>query len=294
MFSDFDIHSSELIREISPNENMFGPLERIEHYFRVGQSALNCIGMSLQMAQRSVADVKHILDLPCGHGRVLRYLKAAFPQAEITACDILQDGVDFCRSTFDAVGVYSSTDPTKIPLESDHYDLIWVGSLFTHLDRELWHSFLDMFRRCLRRDGLLVFTAHGSVDYVKIVDGKAEMRDWQRNLLRHQFERSGFAYYDYDGTPGYGSSLSSPAWVTAQVAQFSELRLVLCSERACAWHQDVYAYVRDPDWQMQRPRVTVPDIASTRLQMALNGGKRRTKDLLRPGYHALKRLFRRK
>ena len=63
-----------------------------------------------------VADVKRILDLPCGHGRVLRYLSAAFPEAEITACDIMREGVDFCASTFGAIPVYSQDDPQQIPL----------------------------------------------------------------------------------------------------------------------------------------------------------------------------------
>ena len=64
-------------------------------YFNVGRSALECIDICLRAAQMGVFDVKRILDLPCGHGRVLRYLRAAFPEAEITACDILRDGVDF-------------------------------------------------------------------------------------------------------------------------------------------------------------------------------------------------------
>ena len=79
-----------------------------------------------------------ILDFPCGHGRVLRYLRAEFPQAEITACDLLRDGVDFCAANFGAIPVYSDPDPSRIGLPRDAFDLIWVGSLFTHFDAARW------------------------------------------------------------------------------------------------------------------------------------------------------------
>src|SRR4051794_26106944 len=97
---DYDIIENTVNRIISPKEEMVtkemvtsGKRER--HYFGVGRSALECIDISVRAAQTNVSDVKRILDLPCGHGRVLRYLKAAFPEAEITACDIMRDGVDF-------------------------------------------------------------------------------------------------------------------------------------------------------------------------------------------------------
>ena len=47
-----------------------------------------------------------MLDFACGHGRVMRTLKAAFPDALLTACDIDRDGVDFCARTFGAAPVY--------------------------------------------------------------------------------------------------------------------------------------------------------------------------------------------
>src|SRR4029453_9635557 len=81
-----------LIEEISPNDGMFVG-NRI-HYFAVAQGALECIRVALLAAGKQ--DVRSILDLPCGHGRVLRKLKAEFPDAALTGCDIERDGVDFC------------------------------------------------------------------------------------------------------------------------------------------------------------------------------------------------------
>jgi len=85
-----------------------------EYYFRCGRSAVECIQNALAIAAIPQPRIKRILDLPCGHGRVLRYLRAAFPEAEIAACDLLRDGVDFCSSTFGATAVYSSDEPDAI------------------------------------------------------------------------------------------------------------------------------------------------------------------------------------
>src|SRR5437870_5495298 len=95
------------------------PDHALSHYLESGRAALTAAGKT---------DVRRILDLPCGHGRVLRVLKAAFPGAALTACDIDRDGVDFCASRFGAEPVYSVEDPGRIPVRGP-FDLIWVGSL---------------------------------------------------------------------------------------------------------------------------------------------------------------------
>ena len=95
--------------------------------------------------------------MPCGHGRVLRTLRAAYPQAEIVACDIDTDGVDFCAKTFDAIPVYSKENPEEIDLRRK-FDLIWVGSLFTHIRDERWPEFLSFFSRVLAPGCVLIFT----------------------------------------------------------------------------------------------------------------------------------------
>jgi SAM-dependent methyltransferase len=147
-----------------------------EQYFHCGRSALECIQKALDIASISPNRIKRILDLPCGHGRVLRYLKAAFPEAEIAASDLLREGVDFCSSTFGATAVYSCDEPEAIPLEPGSFELIWVGSLFTHLDAPLWSRFLAVLRSSLCAGGLLVFSTHGREAYQRMVGGTLQRR----------------------------------------------------------------------------------------------------------------------
>src|SRR5690349_8568241 len=112
-----------VIEEISPHDEMYGGDP--ERYFKVGQSAIDFIQPALRAT--GLPAPERILDLPCGHGRVLRFLKAVFPNAELVACDINRDGVDFCAETFGARPVYSVDDARRVELPGT-FDLIWCGS----------------------------------------------------------------------------------------------------------------------------------------------------------------------
>ena len=246
----WDFQDAALDRSIHPSELMHH--DDVSRYLWVGASALDCIEAALVAARKRPEDLARILDLPCGHGRVMRYLRAAFPGAEITGCDLLRDGVDHCAARYNAVPVYSCDDPERIPLKAG-YDLIWVGSLFTHLPRDLWVRFLKTFESVLGPNGLLVFTTHGrqSLKWLQETD---EAYHLGRNTLPllAQFDRHNFGYVRYPGSEHYyGMSLSTTGWVCDLIEAETELRLALFGERAWACHQDVYACVRDPGW---RPR----------------------------------------
>src|SRR5438874_12247978 len=64
--------------DISSNDLMYNTDPR--YYFFWGQQAMKSVRLAMLVAGKTA--VRKILDLPCGHGRVLRTLKAAFPDAE--------------------------------------------------------------------------------------------------------------------------------------------------------------------------------------------------------------------
>jgi SAM-dependent methyltransferase len=85
-----------LITELSPKDTMFDG--RADHYLRVGLSALEAI----EAGMFGAPEPQTILDLPCGFGRVTRMLRARYPEAAITVCDLDRPGVDFSAATFGA------------------------------------------------------------------------------------------------------------------------------------------------------------------------------------------------
>ncbi|HET6573563.1 MAG TPA: class I SAM-dependent methyltransferase, partial [Fimbriiglobus sp.] len=146
-------------RDIHPDDGMLLPVpEGPDHYFGVGRSALRAVTAALLAAGAPAP--RRILDLPCGYGRVLRALRAAFPDAAVTACDLNRGGVDFCATLGAAPA--DSADPIDRAGITGPFDLIWCGSLLTHLDRPGWDEFLTFFHRVLAPGGVCVVTTHGA------------------------------------------------------------------------------------------------------------------------------------
>ncbi len=228
----------DVIQDISPKDDMFQG--NLQHYFHVGESALECINTALSAIGKSPEVIRTILDLPSGYGRVLRILKAAFPYAKITACDLDRSAVDFCAEKFNALPVYSSKFISNIFFPGT-FDLIWVGSLFTHLDSGDWLSFLKLFNRILNPGGLLIITLHGPAVIQNITSNKNSygLQAGELSSLLSQYSQQQFGYVDYPGQAGYGISVSSPANTLQILQKYPSFKLLSYQERGWDDHQDV-------------------------------------------------------
>lgn len=220
----------DISEEISPNDGMYTGTTP-QRYFGVGKLTVRLV--RLAMLETRKADLERILDFGCGYGRVLRALKAAFPNAELTASDVGRDAVDFCARAFGAKPVYSAVDPKQVSFDGE-FDLIWVGSLFTHLSAERWTTFLDLLESVLAPEGLLMFTTNGRNVHEELSGGvvKWGLSDEGLAAVLTGFEKEGFGYSDWSGAADYGTSLARPSWACAQVERRDGLRLVTYREKA--------------------------------------------------------------
>src|SRR5689334_7802613 len=234
----------EVDDRLSPTEQM--PTGDLAGYLATGASALKAVRLALLAAR--APEPQRILDLPCGHGRVLRWLAAAFPDARLTACDLLTDGVDFCAEAFGAAPVHSVPEPS-VELFGATYDLIWVGSLLTHVDVAAWDRFVALFDALLAPGGVLVATTHGELVAERMRQGHHygyPSRAVERTL--RTYDHAGFAFLEQSPTEiDYGITVARPAWVVDRLTRTTDQRVVLCSEALWANHQDVVALVKRPN-----------------------------------------------
>jgi SAM-dependent methyltransferase len=231
---------AQITRELAPDDQMAWP--GLEHYLAVGRSGVSAVlgALGLSPTER----IERFLDLPCGHGRVARHLVAAFPGAEGFFCDLDKSGVEYCSRTFGGTGIVSRPELTDATLPRD-LDLIWVGSLFTHVDEDRTARWLAFLAQHLRHGGTLVATFHGlwstrtqqthpmidDASWVKIEDG---------------FSRSGYgysAYAEYD-VGDYGISLVVPARIISMATAIDGIRVASYTERGWADNHDVLALSR--------------------------------------------------
>ena len=188
-------------------------------YLKAGLSAVACIDDVLRAF--TPPEIKSVLDMPSGYGRELRFLVRRFPAATFTACDIQPGAVDFCAREFGARPVTSQPDVRAVAFETN-FDLVWCGSLITHLDTTATLELLELFARHLNPSGVAIFTTNG--DYVanKMLHEGAtyDLPEDYIPPITASYAATGDGYHDYprglgyfDFHPagrGYGVSLMSP------------------------------------------------------------------------------------
>jgi SAM-dependent methyltransferase len=232
-----DDDSLAVIQEICPGDAMHDYAPQL--YFSAGRDALRAVRLAMLAAGLEKAE--NVLDFASGGGRALRHFKAAFPDAALTACDILPHQVDFCSRTFGATGVVSDGDPDGLDLEGP-FDVIWCGSLLTHVDEQMWSKVLSLFNRVAAHGGVIVFTAYGRViaEMVRAGVNKLNLADDQIEEALRAYDETGFSF---QATRWDGDTLASRQWVCGQLERFPELDLLIYLEHG--WlAQDVIACTR--------------------------------------------------
>lgn len=237
----YDLSHLRPNRTVSPKDGMVYPGVE-EQYFDLGRRALELVLFSAQLCDKP--HYPDILDLPCGYGRVLRWLRAEYRYARITACDLDRPAVDFCAAELGAIPMYSQPDLRALPFAAQ-FDLIWVGSLLTHLPEAQWLVALDCFVRWTRECGVLIFSTHGRCYTSLLARGQRNVTEnINKPALLEDFARTGFAFQPYfeDPTRQYGVSATSPEWLQRVLQRYPDVIMRAYLEEAWGMQDVVILY----------------------------------------------------
>lgn len=231
----------EELRAISPLDTMLDSGE--ESYFKIGWTAQH-------ICQKALGDrrPKRVIDFPVGFGRVVRWLRYAWPGAEIFGVELDRHALSFVKEKFGVQPVEADANLANTKIIGDA-DLIFSGSLLTHFDEWQWDAFIRLCVSSLGDDGVFVFTTHGRVAALQIRENPLRFGELiDGRALYAAYKQSGFAYLPYSaGHPTFGVSLSSPAWVMNKLQAVPELKIIGFEEQG--WGQDVIVCKRNP-WPM--------------------------------------------
>ena len=222
--------------------------EEIAHYIHVGKSAIRNIEAALGLAGRSFADLEYCLDMACGYGRVLRWLVQLIPPERITACELVDESIRFCHEEFGVEALLSELDLRSMRFPRN-YDLIWVGSLFTHLMPGEDIAFLQVLARALNPRGMLLLSTQGP-SCLNNIPMYGSMFRGKTEEFRAQLKASGVAYLPYFASnPNYGIALHTPDYLDRALAGATgeRVRRFYYAERGWDDHQDVNGFQRVGD-----------------------------------------------
>lgn len=227
-----------LKRDIRQDDSMYS--SSAKHYFECGASALAMIIKSMEKAGMNRQQVQSILDYGSGYGRVLRWLQAAFNNAEITACELDDKALLAVREMFGMPVVKADISLSRRLGRT--FDIIWCGSVFTHLSQQQSARLIAYLAEHLNADGILVFSAHGRYVAERIRKGEKlyGLRREQVAGLLEGYDYYGYGYSNYHLQDGYGISVATCEAVNEMIKQ-EGLQPIFHKDRGWDKHHDVFA-----------------------------------------------------
>jgi SAM-dependent methyltransferase len=214
--------------------------EDSEHYYRVGFEVAEIISENTRTDLNS--DKVAILDFASGFGRGTRFIKAFFPNAHLWSSELVDSANEFCAENFGCTTFPSAVHYSSLVV-SQKFDLIWVGSLVTHLSELATRDLLAFLRNSLKPNGKIIISNHGSLVYERLLEnynyglGNVDSSFWSG------YNDTGYSYKNYPNEETYGISIISENWWIKNMAELG-LELENYYERRWDNHHDVVVLVK--------------------------------------------------
>jgi SAM-dependent methyltransferase len=175
---------------VPPPGVRFGYGDTEEHWLNGGKQDIDKILQILASTNFSIQKGSRILDLGCAQGRMIRWLADLAEECEIWGVDIDARLITWCQENltppFDFATV---TTAPHLPFEDKYFDLIYCGSVFTHID-DLADAWLLEIKRLLRPGGRVYITILDKHSADLIIRDKLYYPEARRLLLSQ--DRSGY------------------------------------------------------------------------------------------------------
>lgn len=230
-------------RTIHPQDDMFAKSPKgWDDYMYVGRSGIDVIATSLVLAP--LQKVTSILDFGCGHGRVARHFPLFTPDAKLYFSDIDPTCWEFCASQFKGQGFPSVDNFADLTIPAK-VDVIFLGSVFTHLD---WNKSVTLWRKlfdALNPGGAIIATFRGALLYrMMLNDPDGLNTGGYYNPMLDAYRETGFGYQDYKGFKDWGQNIFSPGKIAELSGGDPAARLVGLKEVGWSNVHDVAVWTR--------------------------------------------------
>ncbi len=137
----------------------------------------------------SVMQFQEFLDFGCGCGRLLLALENRELDLSVTGCDVDERAIRWCQANLGRSTCVTNNALPPSPFKDGSFDLIWCGSVFTHLDEDRQDQWLTELHRILRTKGILLASVHGPYCWEPRLPPRAIAKLKARGII---FARTGF------------------------------------------------------------------------------------------------------
>jgi SAM-dependent methyltransferase len=222
---------------VAPDDDMYAfgvavmgdPALSAMAYFRAGASMVDVVEAVAGWHFDGLDHVDSFLDCAGGYGRATRFFAERLGPDRVTVGEIQADALEFQAREFHVGTLRSGTDPAQL-VTPRRYSFVFVASLFSHLPRATFTTWLARLWELVAPGGVLVFSVHDEVldeHDAPWVDGHAFL------------SASEVAELD---TEDYGTAFTTEAFVREQLEQTvgAAAKHAQRLPRALCFHQDVW------------------------------------------------------
>jgi ubiquinone/menaquinone biosynthesis C-methylase UbiE len=152
--------SSDEDSRVPPPELRLGYGNTPEEYLASGRRDVESMLAILAQAGENSETLSRVLELGCATGRMLRFYPHHQNQSEIWGVDIMSNHISWCQQNLSPrIQFATTTTAPHLPFEDNYFDLVYCGSVFTHVSDLADAWFLEL-RRILRKGGYMYITIH--------------------------------------------------------------------------------------------------------------------------------------
>jgi SAM-dependent methyltransferase len=171
-----------------------GPATRAEYEILGRGKCASLVAMGLGPNSR-------VLDIGCGTGQLTEALVPILsPEGLYYGTDVAELAVEFCRTKFLRPQFhFIKNDHATIPIDGVEFDVIYLGSVFTHMFPKDIGAMLADIRRLLADSGFVVVDAFVSPAIPDFIGNRAMIQLNEGNLLA-AFGKNGFSVRELSST----------------------------------------------------------------------------------------------
>jgi ubiquinone/menaquinone biosynthesis C-methylase UbiE len=145
---------------IPPRDLWEGYGESAELFLNSGKVDVDTMRRLLESSGFRIQSGGRVLDLGCAAGRMIRWLADVADQCDVWGVDISAQHIRWCQDHLSPPFRFATvTTAPHLPFEDGYFDLIYCGSVFTHID-DLAEAWLLELKRIVRSKGRLYITVH--------------------------------------------------------------------------------------------------------------------------------------
>jgi ubiquinone/menaquinone biosynthesis C-methylase UbiE len=146
-----------------------------------------------------------ILDFGCAAARMLRHVVEIVKDGELWGVDISARHIAWCKQNLSPLNFAAISTAPHLPFEDHSFDLIYAGSVFTHI-ADLIDAWLLELRRILKPGGRIYTTIHDRNTIDLLLNSESRRGHWLRSALLDYDKKTNvlgrdFGMFIIPGTP---------------------------------------------------------------------------------------------